>query len=195
MNKNKTTLKDLLEGDLHYLEKKIELKKKTGNTFSFLEDLIELNKKGILTYGSQRGENSFYVKQKSYVEFSCEYNIGLKLFSKLVGDKNVYFSSTCYAKDKPFYFDNLPSEIFNLTEYCKDDIGNMNWKRNNLIKETNIEEPFILSFYKDYLGEDSFVYKELLNNIHIFIVYKDYSEKLSAPKKLLGLLKVMHNDA
>lgn len=198
------TWDDLCKTNLNLFNQKIyrtfyytgKLDYETLDTAGFLEDLIELNKKGIFTYSSQPGFYTPYVKQKSYINFSCEYEVGMKLVMKLLADNDIYFMLQYTSDINPIYFDNFPEKRYNLSDIYGQYNGEKeykwgkgtNWNRWAHIENLTIKEPYISSCSRRFIGEDSLVNTMLSNSIHIIIAHKEYDENFSAPKKLLELL-------
>ncbi len=203
---NVKTWDDLCQTNLDFFDEKInetfyhfgKLNDESLYTPGFLEDLIKLNKKCIFTYNSQPGENTPYCKQKSYLSFCCEYEIGIKLMLKLLANNDLYFMILYYSNINPIYFDNFPEERYNLTNiyghlhlpgHTEDKwIKGTNWNRWSHIENLSIKEPYLYSCSRRCIGENSLVSTLLLNSIEIFIAHKEYNETFSAPKKLLELI-------
>jgi hypothetical protein len=198
------TWDDLCKTNLDFIDEKInktfysdnKLDAETVNTSRFLNDIIELNKKGIFTYASQPGNLSLTIKQKSYIKFACEYNVGMELVMKLLVDNDIYFMYQYYSDYEPIYFDNFPQKKYNLTSIYgiqDDDVDEKwiecsFWNKEDYIDNLTIKEPILCIHSKQSLSKDSNVYKMLSNAIHITIVHKEYDETFSAPKKLLKII-------
>lgn len=167
----------------------------TSSKPDFLNDIIELNKKGFFTVNSQPHEDSCNVMQKSYIEFYCQEEIAINLLPKLQKDTSFYYSY--YQLSNSSLIDNYPNERYGLTyytepiwgKYKKSDYADKEWRYC-----TNWNKYPLIKYLKStfnghiYCENKDFILNLINNSVHIFIAGREFDKTFSAPKKLLELI-------
>jgi len=156
----------------------------------FIDELIELNKKGFYTTNSQPYINEPDNKQISYLEFYCQINFAYKLLPLLLTDNEIYFSFHSTSNKKPVYIDTFPLKKFNLTKYIKNNKWFMysNWHRDSMIRNDNlICESEIVSLAKVNCTDE--VYNLLSDSVCIMITGQENGLKLCVVDKIIKMIE------
>ena len=177
---------DLIETNLLFLSGEIEETfyhggKLNSETTYFLNDIIELNKKGLFTYTSQP---YVYNKQRSYLSFHCERKLIKKLLNKLKENKKIYFS--CRTDDE--YIDNIKQDRLNLSRKKRRGkwIRYTNWWKSHCSETPELES----------LAQDDYpnVHELLEDTASFEVIANNFKEDVSIPNIVLNYMNIIENE-
>ena len=189
------TWKELCNTNINFLQGKqnetfYHLGSINDETNSIVDKLIQLNSNEFFTTNSQPYVNEPDNKQISYIEFNLPYKSAYKLLPELLLDDQIYFSFHSCSCSKPAWFDNFPSQMYNLTKYMKNKKWHKctNWNKYCMIdNENKILESEICIIAQHYSSEN--IYNLLIDSVCIFITGKEYNIEFCATNKLIELAK------
>jgi hypothetical protein len=162
----------------------------------FLKGLIELNKMGFYTTNSQPTSDNNMIRQKSYLEFNCSYDIALKLLTKMLQDETIYFALSSVSNEKPLFISNIPEPKYNLTKTKKTNskwLYPTNWNKDCYISNINqIQNSEIYQLAKCYIKND-LVADLLKDSVCCFVVSRNYGG-ISMVDKLLEYISIINKN-